>query len=243
MSLSKNLNLSGVGEHKMRVLIIAFGICLIVAAHPADCTAEVGRKTIVACVGDSITEMQGNTKRTSYPGYLQWLLGERYTVVNFGKSGTCVLGNSDKPYSKSEAFLNFKKILPDIVVIALGTNDSRPNNWKHKANFAASYKFLIDSARALPSRPQVLVVLPIPMITNPGQFQYSLNGESIAQEIVPQIRKIAHENNCPIVDLFGSYTSTPDAYIDGVHPTDAGLEQIARLVADAIAALPQVYNK
>ena len=100
--------------------------------------------------------------------------------MNFGKGSASALGNSDRPYSKLEDFPNFEIIWTDSVMFALGAIDSCLNNWKHKANFAASYKFLIDSVCGLPSRPQVLVILTVPMITNRGQFLYNLNGASIA---------------------------------------------------------------
>lgn len=216
--------------------VVAFGV-LIFCAYANG--AEPGKdKVVVACVGDSITEMQGKKKGKSYPGYLQDIMGETYSVLNFGKSGTCVLKRSDIPYTKSESFQNFCKMRPDIVVIALGTNDSRPQNWAKKAEFAADYQFLIDTARNLPSKPVVVLALPIPMITFPGKFQYSLNAETIANGIVPEIRKIAEANKCPIVDLFGQYTSKPETYIDGVHPSDSGLEEMAQLVAKTIRELP-----
>lgn len=228
--------------HKEMVMIRKILLTCVLAmslACVATAADSAQKKLVIACVGDSITEMQGKKQGISYPGYLQKLLGDGYEVINYGKSGSCVLKNSDYPYRKCEAFNNFSKSQPDIVVIALGTNDSRPNNWARKADFAASYQFLIDTARNLPSKPTVLVALPIPMITFPGKFQYSLNGDTIANEIVPQIRKIAEENKCPVIDLFANYTSKPETYIDGVHPSDEGLEQMAKLVSVAISALPQ----
>ena len=68
----------------------------------------------VACVGDSITEITG------YPSKLQSMLGENYTVGNFGATGSTVLLKSWKPYMNQPQFENAEAFQPNIVVIMLG---------------------------------------------------------------------------------------------------------------------------
>lgn len=60
----------------------------------------------VACVGDSITAGVGvkNGKTEAYPVQLDNMLGEKWTVKNFGVSGSTMLNKGDKPYQKEKAF-------------------------------------------------------------------------------------------------------------------------------------------
>ena len=58
---------------------------------------------------------------------------------------------------------NYKELLgkPDIVLIKLGTNDTKPQNWKYKDEFMADYQHLIDSYKALNSHPRIILLTPI----------------------------------------------------------------------------------
>src|ERR1041384_7347597 len=94
--------------------------------------------TRVACVGDSITFGSGVVGResNSYPAVLQHFLGNKFEVRNFGVSGATLLKKGDKPYWKEHAFTNATAFKPNIVVIKLGTNDSKPQNRKNIVEFA-----------------------------------------------------------------------------------------------------------
>ena len=93
----------------------------------------------IACVGDSITYGYGlsNPSQQSYPAVLQSLLGSQHTVGNFGTSGCTLLKAGDKPYWNDANFSASDAFKPDVVVIMLGTNDAKPQNWSHKADFSA----------------------------------------------------------------------------------------------------------
>src|SRR5690348_3809700 len=93
----------------------------------------------IACIGDSITMGSGlaNPAVESYPGRLQRLLGTNYVVRNYGLSGRTLLKEGDFPYWTESAFTQSKNWAPDIVIIQLGTNDSKPQNWKYGTNFVS----------------------------------------------------------------------------------------------------------
>ena len=82
----------------------------------------------VACVGDSITYGSGveNREQNAYPAVLGRLLGERYEVRNFGVGGATLQKRGDKPYWSLDAYKDVTLFKPHIVVIKLGTNDSKP---------------------------------------------------------------------------------------------------------------------
>ena len=91
----------------------------------------------VACIGNSITFGAGirNRSRDSYPSVLARMLGDNYWVKNFGVSARTMLNKGDHPYMNEPAYKNALAFNPNIVVIKLGTNDSKSFNWKYKADF------------------------------------------------------------------------------------------------------------
>src|SRR5690242_3952386 len=99
----------------------------------------------IACIGDSITEGLGlsSPSTQSYPARLQQLLGTNYMVRNFGVRGRTLLKQGDLPYWKEPFFKQSHDFYPDIVIIQLGTNDSKPQNWRYGTNFVSNYEELI----------------------------------------------------------------------------------------------------
>lgn len=63
------------------------------------------------------------------------MLGEGYTVGNFGKSGATLLNKGHRPYMKQEEFQKALAFAGDIVVIHLGINDTDPRNWPDYRDF------------------------------------------------------------------------------------------------------------
>ena len=95
----------------------------------------------VACVGNSIT--YGGLGAQSYPQRLNSILGDEYDVRNFGISGTIILKDGDFPYWNESAFLDAKDYNPEILIILLGTNDSKPQNWIFGYQFYNDYMDMI----------------------------------------------------------------------------------------------------
>lgn len=124
--------------------------------------AEQEPKTVherikVACVGDSITYGHGSTDPAvdSYPAHLQGLMGIQYEVINFGVSGRAM--NDAKgwtSYISTNEYADSKSYQPDIVIIMLGTNDSKDDNWEGETRYEDSAKALIRSYQELESAEQ-----------------------------------------------------------------------------------------
>src|SRR5688500_2057324 len=130
-------------QHRLRRLaVVAFTFVMIVASggflrgqdRPTTTTIAATRPAAVrvACVGDSITFGSGLKDRQteSYPAQLRAMLEKeqpgKWDVQNFGVSGTTLLKKGDRPYWDQKRFTAAKAFAPDIVVIKLGTNDSKP---------------------------------------------------------------------------------------------------------------------
>lgn len=185
----------------------------------------------VACVGDSITFGSGveGREKNCYPAVLGGFLGERYEVGNFGVSGATLLKKGDKPYWKEKAFTEAADFKPDVVVIKLGTNDTKPQNWKSKADFETDYLGMIRHFKGLASKPRVFVAIPVAVVKS----SFGITEEGIAEQI-PILRKVAKAEGCPVIDLH-AVVATADLFVkDGVHPNAAGAKKIAETVLAAI---------
>ena len=186
----------------------------------------------MACVGDSITFGSGVEGRESnaYPAVLQRLLGEKFEVKNFGVSGMTLLKKGDKPYWKNRTFEDATNSKPNIVVIKLGTNDSKPQNRTNITDFAADLAAMVEHFAALETKPKVFLCLPVPVYKTLS----GINEESVSGEIIPAIRKVAAEKKLPIIDLHTALANQPSLFPDGVHPNAAGAKRIAETVHAAI---------
>ncbi|NPA37530.1 MAG: prolyl oligopeptidase family serine peptidase [Chlorobi bacterium] len=204
-----------------------------------------GNKIIkVACVGNSITFGAGikDRPRDSYPSQLQRLLGLEYKVRNYGFSGRTMLLNGDHPYMKERLFKDALEWQPDIVVIMLGTNDSKPHNWKYADEFEADYLKMIESFDTLRSNPEIYVVAPVPVFKDCCKIK----DDVVRDEIYPVVKKIAEEKNLHFIDLYNPLKEMGDMFPDGVHPDADGAAEMAKLVYESITGkkgelVPQEY--
>ncbi len=197
--------------------------------HPSPLLSAVR----IACIGNSITDGAGidmNSEK-GYPACLQNDLGAGYLVNNFGVSGRTMLNKGDYPYMKEQAWKDAMAFKPNIVIIKLGTNDSKPQNWRYGRDFKQDMQQMIDSLKSLPSHPKIYLATPIPALKQ----NWDINDSIISKGIIPVIRKLARKNRCEILDLhtsFSPYSSLMQQ--DGIHPTDKGAAKLAEIIATEI---------
>jgi len=189
----------------------------------------------VACIGDSITfgAALDNPDQQSYPAQLQTMLGNSCEVRNFGRNGRTLLKAGHAPYWREEALAKAMAFAPQVVVIMLGTNDSKPNNWQHAERFEPDYLALIDTFLQLPIQPEVIVCLPPPVYQN----GFEIRDHTLSREIVPAIRRVAQQRPVKLIDLPAVMRPKPHWFVDGVHPTAVGAAEIAQQVAMAIRGM------
>ncbi|MDE6688744.1 MAG: prolyl oligopeptidase family serine peptidase, partial [Prevotella sp.] len=204
----------------------------------------------VACIGNSITDGHGidmcDTK--GYPALLQRLLGNGYQVKNYGVSARTLLNKGDNPYMKEQAWRDALAFQPDVVVIKLGTNDSKPENWQHGAEFEQDLQSMIDQlcpmvpvlnkkgkptkkmARA--QKPRIILCTPIPAYKS----TWNINDSIIVNGIIPIINKVAQREGLTVIDLHSLFTNEDGQQMqrDGIHPTDKGAAQMARIIAEEL---------
>jgi acetyl esterase/lipase len=184
----------------------------------------------VACIGNSITFGAGLKFRyvESYPAQLQALLGNGYWVKNFGVSGaTTTDGKSD--YKQTPRWQHAKEFCPDIVTIKLGTNDVQPRWWKGEEAFCQNYQQLIDELRALPSKPHIVLCLPVTSFRTVNHLD-----SDIASKVIPLIRQLAKKNKLDVIDLHTPTADKAALFPDKLHPNAEGEGIIARALYEYI---------
>ena len=186
----------------------------------------------VACIGNSITFGAGirNRSRDSYPSVLARMLGDSYWVKNFGVSARTMLNKGDHPYMNEPAYKNALAFNPNIVVIKLGTNDSKSFNWKYKADFMKDAQTMIDAFKGLPSQPKIYLCYP----SKSYRTGDNINDDIISKEIIPMIKKVAKKNHLPVIDLHAAMDGMPELFPDKVHPNEEGAKVMAKAVYQAL---------
>ncbi len=194
----------------------------------SSCSEKIIR---IACIGDSITEGAGLKKQsvTSYPAILDSILGNKYNVMNCGRSATTLQRNGDFSYWNSKEFTNTFVFEPSVIVIKLGTNDTKPQNW-NAANFEQDYQLLLDTLNTLQTRPKIFLVLPVPVY----KTEWGINDSTLTKEVIPIIKQLAKKNELTIIDLYTGLSNSKEYFPDNIHPNENGTQKMASIVAQKI---------
>ena len=184
----------------------------------------------VACIGDSITWgfTLLNPWKQSYPAQLGRLLGDGYEVRNFGYNDASARFDADTPYVLKGVYRKSLEWNPDIVLIMLGSNDTKTRNWDPEV-FRRDYCKLVESYRSLPSNPRVVLIAPIRIFLVKGIPLMGLYPDTMENGVRPAIREIGEEMGLQVVDLVDVFQDKSFC-LDGVHPQREG----TRMVADKI---------
>ena len=185
----------------------------------------------ISCVGDSLTYGSGvlKTRDTdAYPAQLQIKLGTDHLVSNFGVRNATASASGDLPYAESEEYQQSLKSKPDIVVLMLGTNDTKTYNW-NASDYEAGLKELVESYQQLDTKPTVYLMR--------SPYCYSLDGSDVAEyDIQPAVvadelggivDKVAAETGVEVIDLYQLTEGQDELYTDGIHFNAKGYELIA----------------
>ena len=220
----------------------------IVAALAAFVMASPSFSANVACVGNSITEGYGIWGDKKYPDHLQEMLGSNYSVSNFGVSSMTFAGEKIKggdnnfSYWKTDKFKAALASSPNIIVIELGTNDSKfftdkciwNGTEKYNYNYGlyakeklyTDYEALIDTFAHLPSAPEIFATLQ-PYSNN---CDWGIMDTAIVNQINPIIKETATKKGVNIIDLHTLF-KTPEWFLDdSVHPNATGAQELAKIV-------------
>jgi acyl-CoA thioesterase-1 len=220
--------------YKKTIQMLALVACLgftnpVRAADDAKPYDTFGKREAIrmVCLGDSITQAG------AYVTALQTAFGKQWEVTNLGNSGATLLKKGDKPYSRLPQFAQAIQRKPDVVTIALGTNDSKPGNWNNKAEFEADYKSMIDELKKANRKVVIYCCVPPPA----GGNKWGINGGIIKDEVGPLVRKVAKDTGCHVIDLQEPLTGK-NVIPDGVHPIVDGHKLMAAAIYQALTGKP-----
>lgn len=233
-----------VDRHWGRVLIsLMFVACLL----PGFTQQAMASPIRIACVGDSITwgyTITHHRLARAWPGVLQKLVGKKYKSGNFGHSGATLLKKGNLPYWKTPEFRAATKFDPNIVIIMLGTNDTKPQNWKkYGAQFTANAEELIRHFEHLKAHPKIYICTPPPVvrvkklgISNP----WGINEKTLVAGVIPAIKRAAMATHTMVIHvhrlMLKRITRPLYRYFahDGVHPNPSGQAVMGKIIYQAV---------
>ena len=194
--------------------------------------ASYAQQVKVACIGNSITYGHGIEDRVhdTYPAQLQVMLGNEFNVSNFGVSGTTAQREGDFPWVSTDQYKQAKEFLPQIAVIKLGTNDSKPQNWVGEGRFIKNVEQLAEEFENLPSHPRIIIALP----AKAYKIAWSIRDSVICNGELAALKKMAKKHHWRVIDLYKKTSNIPERFPDGIHPDVKGAGIIAGHVCKAV---------
>lgn len=189
----------------------------------------------VLCIGDSITYGQGVLKTResdSYPAVLADLLGADYQTLNYGLCNRTLLSSGNMPYKNEEFASASLEQDADMIIIMLGSNDSKLEYWNAE-QYKAEYIDFIKAYQNMNGRPEVYIMLP-PAIFKEPENDGDCNNTVLSEEVIPAIEYVAEQTGAHLIDLYSVTEEHPEWYADGLHPNAEGNRVIAETIYEQI---------
>jgi lysophospholipase L1-like esterase len=217
----------------------------------------MAEKKRILCFGDSLTwgwvGVQQAVPTTRFPLAQRWTgvmlaeLGDEYELVEEGLNArTAAFDDPIDPRLNGSAYLPtcLASHYPlDLVILMLGTNDSKPYFRKTAFEIAAGMGKLIGQVQssgggigtAYPA-PQVLVMAPPPVVEIPDPWFDNLfkDSQATTAELATHYQNVANFYKVHFLDA-GKVVTT--AGIDGIHFTVENNADLGRAVAEKVRTL------
>jgi len=247
----------GITEHYSRrsflrstaLIVVAGGAPLgVVNSGTLATDTEVEPKgMIVLFQGDSITD--GNRGRTSDPNHI---MGHGYAFsiasrwgADFPSTGLVFYNRGISGNKVTQLQARWQSdcldIHPDVLSILVGINDAalfiekpvEDSEEVYAQKYEEVYRELLKQAKL--QNPKTILVLGLPFLAPVGKFKRKWDAyESIVSKLSARVRKLAVEFDAVLIDFpevfIEAAKRAPHAYWlwDGIHPTVAGHELMAR---------------
>jgi acetyl esterase/lipase len=219
--------------HRLLFLVCTIPVIGLVARAQGDATPDHPLLRL-AVVGASIAAGYGTPDhaRDSYPSQLSVMLGAGWMVRNFGVSGTTLIHSGDSPYVKTRAYREALDFKPDVLIIDLGGNDSKPVNYEaHPDDFIPDYEAMVAAFREVNPKVKIYAALPVPAFPD----NYGIRDSVIVDKIIPATRQAAAAANIAVIDLHTPLLGRGADFADRVHPDVAGAKTMAEVIFGALS--------
>ena len=196
---------------------------------------ETGQRKIV-CIGDSITFGAGvldSRDREAWVSILKEELKEDYEVLNYGVCGATCMKESDHPYP-DEFWQEAVNCDAEIYILMLGTNDSKPQNWK-ESEYRAQLEEYVRTLKEKTSG-SIILMTPPPAFAQDGQelAVYEIDPALVSNPIRKTVLAEAKKEEVGVIDLYEQLDGHPEYFMDGVHPNAEGNQVIADIIRNEL---------
>lgn len=150
-------------------------------------------------------------------------------------SGATLQKEGHFPYYKIGFLGRLDKASPEMIVLMLGTNDSKPFNWDRE-RFEKEYEAMVSELKSKPWAPKVVLMVPPKAFPEEktGIIAFDTVDTVIHDSIRPFICSLGERLNLPVIDLYALTENHPEYFCDGVHPNVEGNRFIADIVYDRL---------
>lgn len=155
--------------------------------------------TRIACVGDVNTDGL-HTNGYTWADTLGQLLGDGYEVRAMGTQSN-ILSYGEIPYVKTAPFNAVRLYQPAIIIINLGTTDTKPMSYQFIQGLKSDLQALLDTFLTFTPRPTLWLCAPVPIFENQDEYKES----RLVNGIIPVIEQTARERAIGFIDLHGPF--------------------------------------
>ena len=201
----------------------------------------------VLCFGDSNTFGFNPKNGLRFPkdirwtGVLQDLCKDKFQIIEAGcNNRTCFRNNPEgKIYTGHQILPEYLQETPDIVILALGSNDLQRQYRTTLEEIEYGLEGLIKIVRENLSKAKIIILSPTPIgqeVLKAKIFSFLFDETSVekSKSLAEIYYRVALKNDCEFIDL------TPIAQvskIDGLHYEEVGHREIANAVLQVLKAL------
>ncbi|MBN8246287.1 MAG: hypothetical protein J0L84_02445, partial [Verrucomicrobia bacterium] len=145
------------------------------------------------------------------------------------RSGATASRNGDLPWVGTPEFQALEAFQPEVILLMLGTNDTKPQNWKGREAFETEYRSLVATLRAVKGRPKLWACFPPPVYKD----EWGITAETL-EEVIDATEVACDRDRVPLIDINDALTGHAAMFPDGIHPNATGAELIATTVYQAV---------
>jgi acyl-CoA thioesterase I len=227
----------------MKQIKLFFSIVILLSVGLSNYAQGYHRR--IAIIGNSIAEGTGLSDpiHQCFPAQLSILLQQKYgdtcIVSNFGVSGRTMLKHGDFPIWKELKFTYCWNFAPDIFIILLGTNDSKPYNWDPYNNqYFGDYKSMIDSFNLRNPRTKFIVCYPPPAFA----VVYDIRDSVLLNGVIPLVDSIAKVTGSDTINFRKPLINSVTLFPDKIHPNAEGAAVMAKIIFNKLVQTDLIHQ-